>query len=353
MNELKIHQSGLKKFIYCQRQWFITDPDHGLGYGKETVSIDRSTGSIFHWSHHFYYGEGHLPFGKALAAGVAKYLEELADKGIDPDQEEVSIVIAKASDLAGAMLAGYVEHWSNPDELYSDPALTVLATEKSWEVPFRGSTLAGRFDAIVRDANDYLWVLEVKTGIDILATEVAVNFSWQPYLYAYALSQLYPDEKIGGVIYSTVKRANPHDIKLLKSGLPSTAQEVLKSTTEEIYRATYETALAAVDRDLTKAEKNKYNAAFNWFKIQKPVFFRRFAWDYPGLSFEMEMTLNRLCQQMELAVETGGRMTIPNWRDLLCLRECPVKDVCMLLSDGHSWEEIVLSLKAGKVDGET
>jgi hypothetical protein len=344
---IKLHQSGLKQWQRCERRYMIMDTEVGLGYEREGVNLPVVTGSIFHWAHHFIYGEAQEQ-DVLLAArlGTERYLKELAVKGIT-QSTELDEIIAEAHNLVVPMLQNYRQHWGNMDRLYNDTTLKFLHTEYAWEVPFEAWQLAGRWDGIVEDEAGLLWVFEIKTSNDPLSIEVGTEFSWQPQLYTYAARKLFPAHNVAGVIYSVVQRTNPLMVARNQNGLPSAAKDNLAGVTEQAFYEAYIDGVARLGRDLSLAEERKYKEAFLWFKANEPVFVRRFAWTRKSAPQVLESMLRSVFERMEVVHNSGGKLAVPSWAERDCLQSCPVRDICLTLGDGEHWDYIKSSLRTG------
>jgi hypothetical protein len=139
-----------------------------------------------------------------------KWMEEETAK-ISPDMTPEQVEeFQKDFELGKKMLAHYFE-WARANDGFE-----VVSMEQPFEVPIwtpSGRKVprvrhVGRFDGIVRDIYGSIWLKEFKTYSQV-PSESELRLDAQAGFYLVAAEQLFPNDRVVGIIYTILKKVDP------------------------------------------------------------------------------------------------------------------------------------------------
>jgi len=148
----------------------------------------------------------------APAAYEAHVQEQLARMEPYASPEQWEELQAQAR-LGRKLVEAYIP-WARMNDTFR-----VIAVEQSFAVPIWGEKRrvpgvyhVGTFDGIAEDVYGNLWLLEHKFYKNAVS-ETVLRLDSQAGYYLLAASQLYPDRKVVGVIYTIVRKVDPAKAK--------------------------------------------------------------------------------------------------------------------------------------------
>ena len=327
-----ISASSVAEFQVCKRRWGYTDTHWGLGYeqpGKQE-KLPILVGNLVHYALHIH---------RQHKLGMFECLSVAINKVVSPTVAKGSPAFLEALSLTEAMLGGYQTMWAdNPDHSLSDMHLDFLVSEYRFEFDAGSYVYRGTWDGAARHKKTgELWVFETKTTNNVSRLIEGVHADFQPRLYVAALEH-FTGEKVAGIIYDVIKRADPYNIKLLKSGLPSKARDTLDGTTFNIYLKTLQQC--AVNEAHYHELISAYQEPLDYLKYNSEGLYHRFEVRLsPAQKTETIKYLTVKGKQMEQAVQDSYP---PDWSRYTC-GYCPFKFVCQLQSDGGDWQQALQS----------
>jgi len=152
--------------------------------------------------------------GEPYAKAIHDFVEnDIAERDLfDEEIEEYR----EMKDLATALVARYLGRWGDTWE--------PLTVEDRFEIPIRGlkAKLRGYLDAIVKDENDRIWLVERKFPQNQFRTEEDILLDGQLGVYQYAAIKL--GYEVCGIIYDQILAKLPKEPKINKDGTISKAR---------------------------------------------------------------------------------------------------------------------------------
>jgi hypothetical protein len=187
-------QSRLKEFHRCERRHFLN-----YVLGIDTHEEDKSA----------------LNFGTAFHAGLEHWW---LHNGISGFRRAMELAISSPGSFTGYELAKIKALMIGYDAVYGgNDGLITLEVEKEFCLPLRNPAtncssrtfkIAGKIDAIARDLNGELWVVEHKTTSSSLDSESVywsrLTMDEQISMYVYAAREIGFD--VAGCIYDVIKK---------------------------------------------------------------------------------------------------------------------------------------------------
>lgn len=162
----------------------------------------------------------------ALEAYEADIQQQLSELEPYASLEQWDEFLSQA-ELGRKLVTAYVD-WAKRNDTFR-----VLAVEQSFAVPIftpKGRRVpnvayVGTFDGIAEDVYGNIWLLEHKFYKSTVS-ETVLRLDSQAGYYLMAASQLYPDRKVIGVIYTIIRKVDPartrgeliHRHKVLRNG---------------------------------------------------------------------------------------------------------------------------------------
>jgi len=213
METKHIHVSDMRSFKSCRVKWSFTSPMKG-GWAPKTTPKALKVGTLVHQSLDLWYQNRSVKLSTCWEKIWNAELVRIACEEIDISVEDQ----VELRDKVAGILSTYA-NWANQNDHYE-----VVHIEQAFEVPLmesKGVYLAGKMDQIVRDPQTgMLWVRDFKvTTADFLEyTRYLQDQDDQARAYYYAVKLLFPDENIGGVIFTLLRSKKPTVPELLKSG---------------------------------------------------------------------------------------------------------------------------------------
>lgn len=327
MAKTHIHVSDLRNFKSCRIRWHFSSPIRG-GWSPTTQPKAMHLGTLIHSALEMWYGVQRTVTIEDVWESV--WLEELKrqlDMNIYMSEEEADKLYNKAH----AILQTY-NTWANKNDTYE-----VVNIEQKFEVPLMDDVfLAGKFDQIVRDRfTRVLWIRDFKvTTADMFEyADYIRNQDDQARAYVFALAQLFPDENVGGSIFTFIRAKAPTIPELNKKGDSITRRANL-DTTEEVYCKTLATyGLSKEDYEAEIVQLRERTKTKPW------VMETRFAYDPVDINAWANRT--RHTAQTMIKMPTNGAGLWP--ASYFTCRGCPFKQPCStFLRDGMSNAETVL-----------
>lgn len=334
-----IHASTIALWQDCRRKWYFSDEQWGLGYRPDLPSEPLTVGTWVHEALQSYY-EGEFVSPWDVAADLANEASSQAYHDGKPDLGEA---LLGWGETAYYMLKGYIAWLRNQSGPLSDNNFKPIALEQDWEFTLDGQTFAGRWDGIFEHVGTGdLWVYETKTTSNPASVAEGVYYDWQPRLYVYGAQKLY-NQPVRGVIYSILKRANPYDIKVLKSGLPSTAKNELAGTTYEAYKAVLDRCINefSLDRDGAYHERKKELEILS--TLNGANLYRREQVSFSSqVMDQLEFQLLDLIKDVNYSYDRG-EYNLPRLDRWGCVgyNPCPYRWACQAMDDGADWKGIL------------
>jgi len=176
----------------------------------------------------------------ALVAYESDVQEQLARIEPYADDKQWEELLDQAT-LGKKLIEAYIP-WAREKDTFR-----VIAVEQPFAVPvwgekrrIRSAFQVGTFDGIAEDVYGNIWLLEHKFYKSV-PSETVLRLDSQAGYYLLAASQLYPDRKVVGVIYTIVRKVDPakakssivHRTKVLRNGFEI---ENLRRRLYHIYR---------------------------------------------------------------------------------------------------------------------
>lgn len=328
----EIRTNDTRQFKTCRRAWFLTS--------HQRMNLERKRPV-----HYFFLGRGvHYALDALYSTGedpveafTRWYTSELdlvraQTGGLYDDEEEM---YSDMLDLGCGMLDHYVM-WAKQ----VDTGLEVVATETEFETPLitpggRASpkyAFAGRLDGIVRDVRTgELWVMEYKTTTSqgLANVERRLHNDEQGTAYIYALSRMFPDEKVGGALFTYLKKKLPTAPRLIHGGTAISRAKNMDTTFEMYVDAIKEHDFDYQDYvDILRHLKDKGNTFFARFVVKR----------HPGQLANFERDLHTAARDMSRVKTIKDAYPNPPWYG--CMR-CTVREICDLVNLGAGYEFLV------------
>ncbi len=225
-----IRATELQSFLNCPRRWFITS-HNGLNLEPRGTNLNMRFGTMWHTIMEHYYNPDILPKDRIYSgnAGLKKAIEEHREKltielgewGIDLEHQER---LAKDEELLQVLLNGYT-HWADNEANPRDSTLVPLSVEQRFLVPIltpQGNKsrafLAAKYDALVKDNQDHMWVMEHKTrGVSSRVDDpqgmiLDMQMGLQLIILKRYMQHAYEEQSrpsVRGVLYNLVRRQKP------------------------------------------------------------------------------------------------------------------------------------------------
>lgn len=338
MNEkIHIHVSDMRNFKSCRIKWNFASPLRG-GWAPRTTPKALKLGTLVHQALEAWYeSRKTIKLSKCWQTVWEAELIRLDVENVPyevPDMEELR-------DKAFGILQTYA-NWCQLNDKYE-----VVHVEQAFEVPLITNSsltsevwLAGKFDLVVRDPlTGVLWVRDFK----VTTAEV---YDYSAYLrdqddqaraYVFAAKQLFPDEKVGGVIFTMLRAKKPTVPELLKTG---------KGISRRACDTTLEVYMRALQKyNLDPAEYEEEIEAIKTKSASRP-------WVYETrLSFDTT-DLFQWSKRARSTVRTMVAENTPLWpSDFFTCKGCAFRGPCAgFLREGQEYADAIL--KAQYVPGK-
>ncbi|WP_026487666.1 PD-(D/E)XK nuclease family protein [Caldanaerobius polysaccharolyticus] len=200
MPVFELHASQITTYQTCPRMYRYQYVEHLV---PKVTSPKLFLGRAGHAALAAYYS------GKdALAAYEADINQQLAQIEPYASPEEWDEFQSQA-ELGRKLIEAYVP-WARANDTFR-----VLAVEQSFVVPIWGEKrrisnayYVGTFDGIAEDIYGNIWLMEHKFYKSVVS-ETVLRLDSQAGYYLMAASQLYPDRKVVGVIYTIIRKVDP------------------------------------------------------------------------------------------------------------------------------------------------
>jgi len=264
--------SEIAAFLSCRRKWNLTSHNRmGLSRKGRTAPA-LNIGRLVHRGLEEILDENELGAQAAMRdmahkdtkASEDAYEDAVGTRWSDDERLEIEQEINLA--------VGMVDHHRSFYGSFQIDPLRAKVTETSFKVPIVGTEhhLAGTFDALAThcETGD-IWIVDHKTytskpHIDLL------EMSWQFRGYIDAARQLFPKERIGGVLYNGLKKKLPQHPKLLTTGKNKGRLSTAKTT---LANCTYLSFCEAIDQNGQNA--SHYTSELLFLLNRKNPFFKR------------------------------------------------------------------------------
>lgn len=336
----ELHTSSITLLDSCKRKFVIADKHWGLGYSPKYPQPAFWMGSVAHETleEYYYHGKELMQAFADVSNRTLNSLDERVGGLWDEEKKEWTDRLA----LLCGMFQGYEAWQAGGTSEWDDRNLEYLQIEQDFHIVHDGHRIGGRWDGLVRRRDTgQLWLFETKTCRSIEELIRGLDFDPQPKLYLGA-AQMILGEEISGVLYNILQKADPYNIPLLKSGLPSKAVRSTVQTTYEVYSAFLEECL----EDLRYSEERKehvrmdYEEQLSYLFQQGPVLYRR----YPVRISQTEIQAS--LEYIVMAAEEVERLSIdpsevrPSRSRFSCPR-CPYREPCLAMDYGGPWKEVL------------
>lgn len=352
-----MHISGVTQHQGCPRAWRLGDRDWGLGYRPRRENVHLRLGSLYHDIAETYYtwviqNEQRKPFPGVVDDIIYARSKEHRDRSEDlatfitPDIAEQW---DKDERLIYAMFKGYVE-WAGSSQAgpYNDENLHYLETEVKWQrslvTPAGYSiSLEGKIDAVAQDQDGIIWGIEHKTSSSLKRDLGSMVWEDQPLLYTWALREMFPKQVVGGFLYNWVLKADPFDIPILKSRLPSKAVKSTVHTTHNIYKATLKAQMDELGLEGQERADviEKYKPSLDYLLYEAPPLYVREV--FQVTDEQISTTLVNISQELTRMLQdsTVGVDYVPRYRSRFRCPRCAYRYVCQAVDDGADYQSLL------------
>lgn len=329
-----IHVSGTQVFQQCPRKWWYSS-DWGLNYHPVGSNEAITWGN---WGHYCLalVSRG-VTYGNALLETIARYEE------VTPEEQRPENLEAMWDKFSNLMIAHRFWQEEVAGNRYSDEMLEWVFTEQNFELEYQGFKFGGQWDGVVRHKRTgELYVFERKLSARPDTLEHGVQWDLQPRFYTWAAEQLL-SEPVAGVLYEVIKRCDPLNVKLLKSGFPSKAQAELAGTTYEVYYKLLVAQAELLGRDTDKVLED-YHPQLEQLRVNNNPVFRRFVLQVPTAHKQQAIQQMVAVGNQMLRLQQQPELIYPNFNRYSCTTFCAFRDVC--LTQDYAPEAVAEMLEA-------
>lgn len=262
-----VSHSDMESFKKCRQAWDFASPLR-RGLSPKVASRALQLGTVVHMLLEVYYSPttNRAYMVDALNTRLRSIREEeiarITALGLDAGQEhEARQQLTQVLGKAAAIMTHY-RVWAREN----DAQWISLASEQTFNIPVTLPTgevvsVLGTFDTVfeARTSNT-IWINDFKvTGASLdWYTQYVSFFSAQARTYVWAAQKLYPDKRIGGVMFTLLKNDPPRKPALLKNGGLSKAKH--QATTWELYRQAAQELGLAPEEYSSMEEVLKHNS---------------------------------------------------------------------------------------------
>lgn len=332
--DIETSMSDRITFKRCRRKWDWSSRNRSNLIPLDTVPDPNLWfGSAFHFALEDYHGVNQ--FGAPERAFRA-FVD--AHQMIDQDLPEN---VRDLIDLADRMLAYYTQYWEPKRQDFQTLWIDdIPQTEVKFEIPIHisidGSDLSilyrGKFDRIVTDRFDRLWVVECKTAKTFDTAKLENDPQVTSYLWA--AKHIFPDRDVVGVVYDQFRKASPDYPNQLKAGGFSVDRK--QSTSYGLYHTalmnTYGSIPSSYNEFLSYLASLETENGDNF--IRRDIVLREEAW----LTDEV---WNIVYESLDMA--SAGSHVYPNpTRD--CAWDCPFRSPCIFKSAGLDYGSLMSTM---------
>ena len=345
-NQLIVSVTERESFHRCPQQWHYGSLNRrGLAL-VEAPSFHLSVGSICH------HGVDVLAVTRdveKMQASVDEFIERLHEKAVKEYEQFASSFPSggwqaewkELSWLSRQMLGYYVERYGTdpfePFELIGSEVTFLI------EVPGTDSLLTGTIDRVLQDRyTGQIWVGETKTFSQAPDPALLQQHD-QMGKYLWALTQLLPNEEVGGALYDGLSKEIPRKPRVLPSNGKLSREAI--PTTPALFRE----AMAEIGADEDDEYYVEHLAKLDsQFAQDVGSFFIRhkLRWT-PAQHAQSQNDLVAEIKAMEYAHKNDVVFPVQwfSWMYDSCHR-CPFYEPCFSHMRGeYAWEEEVLSTK--------
>lgn len=347
-------------YAECPRAWYLTDRADGLGYRAPYPASYQFLGTAVHRALGVYYRRVLSSPLEAFELAAASMVEDIKQKAVVLMPDEVD-KLDSAVALGKGMMRTYEDWVSTAVGPYTDSMLEFLPdfVEHPWHAKIGSAELEGTMDLVARDHNGILWVVEHKTTSDPTKFQADVQYSYQPYLYAWYLARIFSEEQVGGVLYNLIVKRNPWDIFILKNGLPTQNKSVIGGTPIRLYQDLLDRCIAENEFD-QGIVYDKYADTLDYLRMEGSNLVIRYPFSIPSkMAWANVYYLIQLAQDMQQTKALGENLhweaLRPNKNQFRC-PGCPMKFACLLIDDGQdprSYLESTFIVERKETDEET
>ena len=297
------HASSILQYNRCRRKWAL----HQL-YEPPEEHKALTFGTVFHKVLELLFRD------EPYIADLVKAAQEA--EGVQLEEDDVV--------LMNSMLDYFYNYWMEAPENEWFQKLEFVKVEDKFEF----EQLAGRLDAIVRDEDGRLWVIDYKTRTQLSGVS-AFDTDLQMTAYTWAANKLFPNEVFEGVIVLQFLKKPAKGLRKLQSGKYSTAKN--QRVSPLIVRKQLE--------DLPEEEREDY-LEFVFYDPDEDPFIRAVHTHRNATNLQrFERYLAEHVTEYSLLLNRYLWFSPSFTRD--CVWDCPFRAVCMAYEDGYDWQEIL------------
>jgi CRISPR/Cas system-associated exonuclease Cas4 (RecB family) len=224
MPTFSIHISDVLTFKQCRRRWDWASPLRAGLEPRKPYAPFFTGRMLHHVMEHGVAAQDNME--GVVEAFLADERAKMGDKLWAFEKESI--------DEQRSLVVGMAEHYQNwahrQTGPFADSNLEFIELEQNFSVPLynpRGAKsnriiLEGRFDGIVRRKDDgSIWIWEIKTCRSIPERERQLVNDEQATAYTYAARHIYGADKVGGIIYTLMRKKAPPFPAVLDNGFLS------------------------------------------------------------------------------------------------------------------------------------
>lgn len=223
---MKIHTSGLKSFLGCERYFWFSDPSQ-LGLQTNKVQDKFYIGTLIHFVLEGYYTGRFRTIKESWQVSKEIYHQMLGDRN-HPSREDDDLLVLE-------ILENYIRWIESPimqANEWGDNNLEYVSMEIPFQIPISGHIFGGRADGLIRrkDTGD-LYLLEIKTSAYPPGLIASLHRELQNKAYIWAFRSLGYDIK--GMMYNILSKKTSPVPTILNSGKLSKSKS--QKTSYETY----------------------------------------------------------------------------------------------------------------------
>jgi len=252
---IEVHTSDRSMFKRCRQSWdFASNLRMNLEPNRPIEPLWMGTG--IHLALATYYEPSTPRDPEHMVKTFHQYVQDWVDHNEPDDTEWADRLLAQGT--------GMLENYGLWAPRHDDFEVVAVEIPFELEVPgMPGTTYAGRMDGLVKDSKGRLWILEHKTAAQFFENEEWLALDDQCGSYLWVLHALGYDCE--GVIYNTLKKKVPSDLRPLVNGGFSVAKN--QDTTFEIAKGQLREHYGKIPR--------QYWEFLDFLKTKPNAFFKR------------------------------------------------------------------------------
>ena len=197
LKKFGISQSAMKTFMSCRRKWMMNI----AGLEKKDKQKNTHFGTIVHeMLDQVYQKLDKLPqdkIEKFVRQRLNQYLKKHADEiFVGGQQYEME------KEMCVAITTAYFDFFKRDRKNFTE-----MIPEQEFAIPYKGVTLRGKIDGLLRLKKKGRWQMEHKTKSrwDEESGLTALQFDFQNLMYSFAADTL-SDEPVKGVLYNVIRK---------------------------------------------------------------------------------------------------------------------------------------------------